>query len=110
MTSMSFTVPTDLTPFLPPANTVTIAPIATQDPLTDQYQVTPTDSPPSAPFVDAVPKGTPLSKVAELAAGNVAWRKFQLATLTAADRVNPSQMQTALAWFLNKIGRPDYGL
>jgi hypothetical protein len=98
------------TPWLPPANTATVASITSTVAGVDQYQVTPTDSPPSAPFVESVTTGTPLPQVVALATANIAFNKFKLATLTASDRLNPLQLQAALAWFLQNIGRPDYGV
>lgn len=103
---MSFTPPTDLTPYKPAANVVTVTPIASTVPDVDQYQCSPPDgAPPSG--VLSVTAGTSRTKVDALAAAGLAEQKFFKATISPfpgsiADR------NAALSWFMQHIGRPFY--
>jgi hypothetical protein len=103
----AFTAPTNLAPYLPAANLVTVAKINSNVSGVDQYTCNP-----AAPglTVLSVTAGTPLSQVQKLASSNLAFYKFKLATLTAAQRANALQVQAATVWFMNNIGRPLYGL
>jgi hypothetical protein len=103
--SANFTPPPDKSAYLPAQNVVTVTPVAAQAPNVDSYSV----SLPEGTVLN-VTAGTPSKTVQELAAGNLAWSKFKAATLTPADQVNPFQLQMALIWFLQNIGRPHYGL
>jgi hypothetical protein len=107
---MGFTAPGDLGPYKPDKNTCTIV-LKTSSPITnvDQYQVTPTDTPPTPPFQQAVTHGTPLTDAQRLCAAELAWEKFKKATCNP----NPPDAvtaQAALISFENNLGRPFYGL
>ncbi len=102
---MSFTAPVDITPYLPASNEATFTPILPPAVFNvDQYLVEP------GATVFSVTHGTSLFKVHALVTANIAWQKFKPATLTAADQVNPLQLQIAMIWFMNHVGRPYYGL
>jgi hypothetical protein len=99
----AFTAPTSIAAFLPAANAVTVSKIPSTISGVDQYMV-------STGTVLSVTAGTPLAQVQKLAASNLAFAKFKVATLTPAQRVNPIQVQFATVWFMTNIGRPFYGL
>lgn len=116
--AMAFTPPSDITPYKPANNVVVVTPIVSGMPNVDQYDVSDTTV-----LVDrfgnctsfvspglqlnsciySVSAGTSLKLVNKLAAGNNAWAKFKAATLTPAEQVNPTQLQTAMIWFFQHI-------
>jgi len=99
----AFTAPSNIGPYLPAANVVAVTKIHSNVNGVDQYMC-------SSGSVLSVTAGTPLLHVQKLACSNLAFAKFKAATLTAAQRTNPLQLQIATAWFMNNIGRPLYGL
>jgi hypothetical protein len=99
----AFVAPTNIVPFLPPLNVVTVTKLKSTVPGVDLYLC-------STGTTLSVTAGTPLASVQKLACSNLAFAKFKAATLTPAQQANPIQLQAATIWFMTKIGRPYYGL
>jgi hypothetical protein len=102
-TASAFTAPSSIVPYMPANNVVTVSKLNSNIAGVDQYMC-------STGVVLSVTANTPMSTVQKLAASNLAFSKFKNATLTAAQRFNPIQLQQATIWFMNNIGRPLYGL
>jgi hypothetical protein len=110
---VSFTAPSNINPYKPAQNQVTLTPIVPSGAAgTDQYSLNPAPVvPPATPAhaVLSVTAGMPRDKVQALADSNNAWWKFIRDTLTPND-TNPMDWGMASMWFMMHISRPLYGL
>jgi hypothetical protein len=99
----AFTAPTNITPYLAVNNGATVTPITSTVPNVLQFHT-------SYGTTLSLPAGTSAAKAQQIAMRNLAWSKFVLATLTPAQRLNPLQVQIAMVWFEQNIGKPQYGV
>jgi hypothetical protein len=121
--AFAFTPPTDITSLLPANNQVTVTAKTSVIPNVDQYTVSDTvvavdsfgncESVLSAELTltsctYSVSAGTAESQADILASANQAWAKLKAESLTAAQAVNPTQLQTAMIWFMNNVYVPYY--
>jgi hypothetical protein len=99
-----FTPPSDLKPYLPPANQVAVVAEPPPQPTVLAYLVTPADSS-IAPFEIAVTNPFDL-QIVPFAQGSLAWKKFLPATCSAP--INAMDAQRAQMFFNQHLFMPYY--
>jgi hypothetical protein len=93
--SAGFTPPTDITPYLPANNAVTVTRISSNAAI-DVYR-------PSAGPLLTVRHNTPMATVLKAASANLSWTKFLAATVSPDSQHDASVVQTAQVWFIQNI-------
>jgi hypothetical protein len=96
-----FTPPSNITPFLPASNSVTVNKIAT----VGSYSIYAC----SMGGTVAVPTSYSLGLVQVIASSNCSWTKFKAATISADSINNPTVVTQAQNWWNANINNPYYG-
>jgi hypothetical protein len=99
--SAGFTPPTNIAPYLPAANAVTVTKVATIG-KNVLYAC-------SMGGGIILPASVPMAQVQILASANCSWQAFRLATVSSDSLGNPNVVNQAQAWWLANIDTPYYG-
>jgi hypothetical protein len=98
--SAGFTPPTNIAPYLPAANAVTVTKVATIGNRV-LYAC-------SMGGGIILPASVPMAQVQVLASANCSWQAFRLATVSSGSLSDPNAVNAAQAWWLANIDTPYY--